>query len=87
MSRKPVTIPTRLFIFNDIQLKGFWMTRWSHEHSEQEKKKMLDDLFDLIRKEKLKLWLETWDFDAFPHALEKYFTPQRARKLVLKMDK
>ncbi|KAK6629843.1 hypothetical protein RUM43_003663 [Polyplax serrata] len=33
MSREPVIVPTSNFIFKDITLKGFWMTRWSEENA------------------------------------------------------
>jgi len=85
MSRKPVTVPTSQFIFKDITLKGFWLTRWIEQHSSQERKKMLDTLFDFIRGGKLKLWMETVEFGQFPYALQKVKDPQRGRKVVLKM--
>jgi trans-2-enoyl-CoA reductase len=28
MSKQPLTIPTGAFIFKDITLRGFWLTRW-----------------------------------------------------------
>ncbi len=31
MSRRPVTVPTAPFIFRDLTLRGFWMTRWTQE--------------------------------------------------------
>ncbi|XP_046841051.1 enoyl-[acyl-carrier-protein] reductase, mitochondrial-like isoform X2 [Xenia sp. Carnegie-2017] len=32
MSKKPVSVPTSAFIFKDIQLHGFWMTRWNRQN-------------------------------------------------------
>lgn len=32
MSRQPLTVPTASFIFKDIRLVGFWMTRWNWKH-------------------------------------------------------
>ncbi|KAK7028867.1 hypothetical protein SK128_002006 [Halocaridina rubra] len=50
MSRQPVTVPVGLLIFNDVALKGFWMTRWNKEHYNHPKRQeMLDDLFQLAR--------------------------------------
>jgi trans-2-enoyl-CoA reductase len=33
MSKQPLVVPTGAFIFKDITLKGFWLTRWL-EHDE-----------------------------------------------------
>jgi trans-2-enoyl-CoA reductase len=87
MSRKPVTVPTSALIFKNIQLKGFWLTKWLEEHSPEEKQKMLDHIFELIRTEKLKLWMERKDFSSFPSALEAVKETQRNRKIVLMMDR
>jgi len=85
MSRKPVTVPTSQFLFKNITLKGFWLTRWIEQHSKEERKKMLDNLFDLIREGKMKLWMETVEFSQFAYALQKVKEPQTGRKVVVKM--
>jgi len=85
MSRKPITIPTSQFIFKDITLKGFWLSKWIEEHSLDERSKMVEDLINLIRKEKLKLWMESWDFENFDKALSRVSEPYRDRKIVLRM--
>ncbi|RZF47406.1 hypothetical protein LSTR_LSTR016407 [Laodelphax striatellus] len=55
MSREPVTIPTSSFIFKDITLKGFWMTRWSNDNTCSEaRKQMLDDLMCFMHDGRLK---------------------------------
>ncbi|CAG9817870.1 unnamed protein product [Phaedon cochleariae] len=33
MSREPVTVPTSALIFKDLQICGFWMTRWTKENA------------------------------------------------------
>jgi len=86
MSRKPVTIPTRLFIFNNIQLRGFWMTRWYHESSEAEKVEMFNELYKQVRANNLKYWAETWDFSALKDAVVRSKTPYKERKVILKMN-
>lgn len=86
MSRKPVTIPTSLLIFKDIQLKGFWLTKWLEQHSMEEAKKMIDTISKFVLEEKLKLWMEPWDFNRFPEALNRACEYQRDRKVVLKME-
>lgn len=47
MSRKPITVPTSLFIFKDIHLHGFWVSAWSDKNP-QEKQAMVDEIFGYI---------------------------------------
>jgi trans-2-enoyl-CoA reductase len=86
MSRKPVTVPTSQFIFKDITLKGFWLSKWLEEHPVEDRVKMLETLFPLIRKERFKIWMETWKFDQFAEGLTKNFEEYKNRKIVLKME-
>lgn len=44
MSRKPLIIPTGKLIFNDIKLKGFWMTRWNQQATLQQRKQLLQTI-------------------------------------------
>lgn len=54
MSREPVIVPTASFIFKDIQLKGFWMTRWRKEnYCTEQYKQMYDELQKFMRDGKL----------------------------------
>ncbi|ODM94007.1 Trans-2-enoyl-CoA reductase, mitochondrial [Orchesella cincta] len=48
MSRQPVIIPTSHLIFNDIKIKGFWMTRWNGENSIESRSKMLNEIASLM---------------------------------------
>lgn len=49
MSREPVVVPTASFIFKDVQLRGFWMTRWRKENSLEKQNKMLNDLIQFMK--------------------------------------
>ncbi|XP_073711884.1 enoyl-[acyl-carrier-protein] reductase, mitochondrial [Misgurnus anguillicaudatus] len=51
MSRKPLQIPAKSLIFQNITLKGFWLTQWKRHHRKDEVqlKLMLDSVCDLIR--------------------------------------
>jgi len=86
MSLKPVTIPTSSFIFNDITLKGFWMTQWYEQNSKEDKEKLLKELISLIENEKLRLWSKRHQFtpDHFQEALLRaQNTSERDRKVLL----
>ncbi len=86
MSRKPLTLPTSLLIFKDITLKGFWLSKWIEEHSMDQRLRMYETLFQLIRRDRLKLWMEKWKFNQFSLALNKVNEPFRNRKVVLVME-
>jgi len=60
------------------------LTKWVEEHSLEERTKMLNTLFEFIRQKKLKLFLESWDFERFTQALAHSQTPKE-RKVVLEM--
>lgn len=49
MSREAVSCPPSALIFKNIQLNGFWMTRWTKEnYGTTEQDKMFDELFKLV---------------------------------------
>lgn len=86
MSRKPVTVPTSALIFKDVQLRGFWLTKWLEQHPQEDRTKMLNQLFEMIKKDQLKLWIEDWKFARFQQALQRVNEPYRDRKVVLTMN-
>eukprot|EP01104_Vermistella_antarctica_P018830 TRINITY_DN7134_c0_g1_i1.p1 TRINITY_DN7134_c0_g1~~TRINITY_DN7134_c0_g1_i1.p1 ORF type:complete len:385 (+),score=125.10 TRINITY_DN7134_c0_g1_i1:54-1157(+) len=86
MSRKPIQIPTSLFIFKDIQLKGFWMTEWNNKASQADRQTMIDDVAGMMSGGKLRLWVETYKFTDFQKALERSQEPYKSRKVVVVHD-
>lgn len=48
MSREALTIPNSALIFKDIAFRGFWVSKWSKENSHEERKKMYNELFELM---------------------------------------
>jgi trans-2-enoyl-CoA reductase len=83
MTKQPIVTAASHLIFNDISLRGFWLSKWLENHSLEDRKKMLETIYDIYRSDKLKLWMETWDFMRFPDALTRHKADQRARKVVL----
>lgn len=49
MSRQPLKLPTGLLIFKDIQALGFWMTRWYEKATEEDRRAMFAELFELAK--------------------------------------
>ena len=47
MSRQPLRIPNGLLIFQDIRWRGFWISQWYRNASEESIGKMFAELFDL----------------------------------------
>lgn len=86
MANQPVTIPTSALIFKNINVRGFWLSRWLQEHPAAERKAMYDELGSLVKAGKLKLALERAKFSEFPQALERAQEPYRGRKVVMMMD-
>jgi len=86
MSRQPVAIPTSLLIFKDIDARGFWMTRWLTQASEQERQQMLDDICAMYRQQKLRVWIEKHPFSKFDIALTRAVEQRKDRKVLLTFE-
>ncbi len=49
VTAEPVRFPTRSLIFNDIQLRGFWLDGWVRSHPAAETRATLEKLLGLLR--------------------------------------
>ncbi len=49
VSAEPLRFPTRYLIFNDIQLRGFWLDRWLRAQPSEVGHAMMDEFFQLMR--------------------------------------
>jgi trans-2-enoyl-CoA reductase len=49
VSAEPLRFPTRYLIFNDIQLRGFWLDRWLRAQPPAVEHAMMDEFFQLLR--------------------------------------
>jgi len=85
MSKQPIQLPTSLFIFRNVQARGFWLTKWVADHSAQERKQMIDKIADTILQKKLRLYIEGHKLSEFDLALKRYYEPYRGRKIVLEL--
>lgn len=54
MSKQPLSLPTSLFIFKDLEARGFWQTKWFENASPQERQARTDTLVELMRSGKLR---------------------------------
>jgi len=79
-----VRFPTRFLIFNDVQLRGFWMDKWMRTHSIQEQNAMYQNVFDVVIKNGIKTPIEAiYSLDNFVDALD-HFQKPRMGKVLLK---
>lgn len=97
MSRKPVTIPTGLLIFNDIHINGFWISAWYKRQVEElktgqkgpltsKREEMMQTLFTMIRSGKLRTApSRTHPLKAWRTALEKVMEPYTGTKEMFKL--
>jgi len=83
MSKKPVMIPTGKLIFNDVQYKGFWMTRWNQQCSMEERVAMLEDLTTMMMQGQLILPFETFIFSDAKKAIAAAQAPFKQAKPVI----
>ncbi|ESK91908.1 trans-2-enoyl- reductase [Moniliophthora roreri MCA 2997] len=54
MSKKPLSLPTSLFIFKNLACHGFWQTRWSKQNTRQQKEALIGTLAGWMAEGKLK---------------------------------
>lgn len=87
---KPVTVPTSLLIFNNINLRGFWLSRWITEVSKEERYNMYSELIKEMESGNLKLWQERHTLDNLDVAIQRA-KPKRTgdgdRKVLLSLQK
>ena len=86
MSKHPLTVPFELLAYKQLQLKGFWMSKWYESHTRAEATAMLDDIAGQVRSKKLTFFYRMHDLDDFPYALAKATEPFQGRKVVLNLN-
>lgn len=76
MARQPVTVPVSALIFKDLQIRGYWMSRWSKENAENPRRfEMLEELIGLMCNGRLRgPTHEMVDFKNFQEALANSMT-------------
>lgn len=84
MSRKPVCVPTGRLIFNDISLRGFWLSRWTETHGKVERRVMIKELMNLIREKEFKTIAQLVPFQDFEQALALAKQGFKDKKIVLR---
>jgi trans-2-enoyl-CoA reductase len=83
MSRKPVCVPTGRLIFNDLALRGFWLSRWTETHSKAERREMISNLLNIIREGEFKTFVTLKPFAQFEAAMAEARQGFKEGKIVL----
>lgn len=91
MSREPVTVPTSSLIFKDLQIRGFWMTRWSKENANSvDRFEMFSELISMMTSNELQAPVhEMVEFENYKEALLNTLTIKGmiGKKYILKFEK
>lgn len=83
MSRRPITIPSSMFLFRDIRFRGFWLQQWNKEHTLEERKQMYNTLLNLMKDKKLTLNTEVVNFEKGIYDAISKSTQSHGKKVVL----
>lgn len=87
MGRKPITLPNGLLIFQDIRIRGLWVTRWADNAPREEVDSVYQNLSELVANGKLvqpvdgSFLLENWR-----EALSRLEAPGRSGKVLFAMQ-
>ncbi len=85
MSKQPLVIPAGPLIFNDVKVKGFWVTQWTKNNFDtKENEQMNQFLTDMIRSEELTApFHRVVKFDDFMLAVKRSQQPFVSEKQIL----
>ncbi len=84
MSRKPLTLSTSKMIFNDLNVRGFWLSRWVQENSVARREEMLSELAQMFVAGQLKSNVEIFAFEEFAQAYQRSQQGFRNKKVLIK---
>lgn len=82
LSRKPLQLPSSLFFYNDIVVKGFNLQRWYAENPASAQEELWTYLAKLIEEKRLKFWIERHQASQFQTAIARS-RMQLDRKIIL----
>lgn len=89
MSKQPLMVPTGSLIFNDVKVRGYWMTEWNKQHKNtNEMQEMWQFIGNVIRSGHLKGPVHSLvPFEQFSDAVANSMEPMTTKKQILVMDK
>jgi trans-2-enoyl-CoA reductase len=86
MGRKPITLPNGLLIFQDIRVRGLWVTRWADNAPREEIHSVYQSLADRVAKGKLVQPVDrAFPLENWHDALARLDAPDRSGKVLFSM--
>jgi mitochondrial enoyl-[acyl-carrier protein] reductase / trans-2-enoyl-CoA reductase len=87
MGRKPITLPNGLLIFQDIRIRGLWVTRWADNAPREEIHSVYQNLADRVADGKLVQPVDrVFALDEWSDALARLESPDRSGKVLFSME-
>ena len=78
-----VRFPTRFFIFNDVQLRGFWMDKWIRTHSQEAIESLYQKVFDCVTLHGIQTPIEAvYSLEDFHEAIQAFQKPRMGKILL-----
>jgi len=88
MDRQPAIFPTRYLIFNDLSLRGFWISEWYRNASRATIEGMHSAIAQKMDAGNIRTDIEaTYSLEDWKAALEHSLRPGKTGKLVFNMGK
>lgn len=85
MGRRPVTVPNKFLIFQDLQIRGFWLTHWLSKASRERVEAVYGLLVKLLEKKQLQQVIDSvHDLEEWPAALRRLSAADRRGKVLLR---
>lgn len=83
MAKKPLTVPNGPLIFNDLRLRGLWVSKWIRDAEPENLQKTYAKLAELVISEKLIQTVDTtFDLADYSAALRRLNQPDRMGKII-----
>lgn len=83
MGRKPITLPNGLLLFQDIRIRGLWVTRWVENATPEEVKATYQNLAERVAAGRLMQPVDgTFLLDVWRDALARLDAPERNGKVL-----
>ncbi|MDQ8186527.1 2-enoyl thioester reductase domain-containing protein [Pelagicoccus sp. SDUM812002] len=85
MDREPAPFPTRYLIFNDIRLRGFWVSKWYATAPREEILALHNEVFNFMENAKIRVPVAaTYPLEDWQTALEHSQTAGKTGKILFK---
>ncbi len=83
MDGRPASFPARFLIFNDIRLRGFWVSKWYQKASRESIESMMTELFTFMHNTNTKIDIaSTYPLSEYKEAIMKSIKPGKKGKIL-----